>query len=186
MRRESCRTSAGGRTRLLEATPHDRGWPRARDVRALIIGGLRARAAANRRLSTTADIRLRVLLGVAIMMSAVAAGFLQEFATSSNVFATAHDTAASGWRELVAGLLMAAAATCAWRGRRRQSVTDSIPVRPGCNEGRSRRLPGWWPESGPTPRPAAPRRTGAGRRPGARERRRSAGRRSVRPAAAPG
>lgn len=104
---------------LHETTPPGRGWPQARDVRALIIGGLRARAAANRRLSTVADIRLGVLLGVAIMLCAVAAAFIDDFATSSAVLATAQDTAASGWRELLAGLLMTAAVTCAWRGRRR-------------------------------------------------------------------
>jgi hypothetical protein len=104
---------------LLEATPQGRDWPRARDVRALISGGLRARAAANRRLSTAADIRLGVLLGVAIVMSANAAGFLRDFATSSAAFATAQGTAASGWRELLAGVLLAAAVACAWLGRRR-------------------------------------------------------------------
>ena len=104
---------------LLETTLRGRGWPHARDARALIIGGLRARAAANRRLSTAADIRLAVLLGAAIWLYVLAAAFLWEFATSSAIFDTAHDTAASGWRELLAGLLIAAAATCAWRGRRR-------------------------------------------------------------------
>jgi hypothetical protein len=107
---------------LLETTPPGRGWPLARDVRALVIGGLRARAAANRRLNTAADIRLGVLLGVAIELSAFAAGFIQDFATSSAVLGTAHDTAASGWRELLAGVLIAAAVTCAWRGRRRLLV----------------------------------------------------------------
>jgi hypothetical protein len=104
---------------LLDTTPQGRGWPLARDVLALIIGGLRARGAANRRLSTAADIRLGVLLGVAIELSACAAGFLMDFVTSPAVLGTAHDTAASGWRELLAGLLTAAAVTCAWRGRRR-------------------------------------------------------------------
>ena len=107
---------------LLEATPQGRGWPRARDVRALITGGLRARAAANRRLSTAADIRLGVLLGVVWVLSAFAAGFLLDFATSPAGVATARETAASGWRELLAGVLIAAAVTCAWRGRRRLLV----------------------------------------------------------------
>src|ERR1700739_3484547 len=61
---------------LLEATPQGRAWPVARDVLALMIGGLRARAAANRRLTAAADIRLGVPLGVAIMMSTSAAAFL--------------------------------------------------------------------------------------------------------------
>jgi hypothetical protein len=104
---------------LLETTPQHRSWPLARDVVALIIGGLRARAAANRRLSTAADIRLGLLLGVVTLLSACATAFLMEFVTSSAVFATARDTAASGWRQLMVGLLTAAAVTCAWRGRRR-------------------------------------------------------------------
>jgi hypothetical protein len=107
---------------LLEAMPPGRGWPPARDVRALIIGGVRARAVANRRLSTAAGIRLGVLLGVAIELSLSAAGFLRDFVTSSAGFATARDTAASGWRELMAGLLIAAAVTLAWRGRSRMLV----------------------------------------------------------------
>ena len=60
-----------------------------------------------------------MLLGAAIWLYMLAAAFLWDFATSSAVFATAHDTAASGWRELLAGLLTAAAVACAWRGRRR-------------------------------------------------------------------
>jgi hypothetical protein len=110
---------------LLEAMPPGRGWPPARDVRALILGGLRARAAANRRLSTAADIRLGVLLGVAIELSLSAAGFLRDFLTSSAALDTARDTAASGRRELVAGLLIAAAVTCAWRGHRRLLVASA-------------------------------------------------------------
>lgn len=111
---------------LLEATPQGRGWPRARDVRALITGGLRARAAANRRLSTAADIRLGVLLGVAWVLSAFAVGFLLDFAISSAGVATARETAASGWWELLAGVLIAAAVTCAWRGRRRLLVACAL------------------------------------------------------------
>jgi hypothetical protein len=111
---------------LLEATPQGRGWPRARDVRALITGGLRARAAANRRLSTAADIRLGVLLGVASVLSAFAVGFLLDFAISSAGVATDRAAAASGWRELLAGVLIAAAVTCAWRGRRRLLVACAL------------------------------------------------------------
>jgi hypothetical protein len=50
----------------------------------------------------------------------VVAARLWLFVGSSAVLGTGHETAASGWRELVAGLLIAAAVTCAWRGRRRQ------------------------------------------------------------------
>ena len=113
---------------LLETTPQGRGWPLARDVVALIIGGLRARAAANRRLTTAADIRLGVLLGAEIELSMFAAGRLLAFVTSSAVLATRHETAASGWRELLVGLLIAAAVTCAWRGHRRLLVACAPPA----------------------------------------------------------
>jgi hypothetical protein len=59
---------------LLEATPTGRSWPLARDVRGLVMGGLRARAALNRRLTTAANLRIAVLVGVAayLAFSAVA------------------------------------------------------------------------------------------------------------------
>jgi hypothetical protein len=50
---------------LLEATPEGRDWPRPRDMRALAIGGLRARAALNRQRTTAANARVAVLVGVA-------------------------------------------------------------------------------------------------------------------------
>jgi hypothetical protein len=39
---------------LLETTPEGRAWPRPRDIRSLVVGGLSARAALNRR-NTTAS-----------------------------------------------------------------------------------------------------------------------------------
>jgi hypothetical protein len=50
---------------LLEATPAGRSWPLARDVRGLFMGGLRARAALNRRLTTAANLRIAALVAVA-------------------------------------------------------------------------------------------------------------------------
>ena len=59
---------------LLEATPAGRSWPLARDVRGLAMGGLRARAARNRRLTTAANLRIAALVGVTayLAFSAVA------------------------------------------------------------------------------------------------------------------
>jgi hypothetical protein len=59
---------------LLEATPVGRSWPVARDVRGLLMGGLRARAALNRRLTTAANLRIAALVGIAayLAFSAVA------------------------------------------------------------------------------------------------------------------
>jgi hypothetical protein len=61
---------------LLEATPAGRSFPSARDARALIAGGVRARAAVNRRLSTTANLRLALLLGPSIFLPFIVNGFL--------------------------------------------------------------------------------------------------------------
>jgi len=53
---------------LLETTPAGRTWPLARDCWALILGGLQARAAQNRRLSTRTNLRLATLLGCVIYL----------------------------------------------------------------------------------------------------------------------
>jgi hypothetical protein len=61
---------------LLEATPEGRRWPQARDARALIAGGVRARAAQNRRRTTAANVRISVLLGAAAFLWMSVAGYL--------------------------------------------------------------------------------------------------------------
>jgi hypothetical protein len=50
---------------LLEATLPGRSWPLPRDSCGLILGGLRARAALNRQLTTAANLRVALLAGVA-------------------------------------------------------------------------------------------------------------------------
>ena len=64
---------------LLEATPEGRRRPLLRDMRALIMGGLRARAAQNRRFTTAVNLRLAVLAGVCIYVGMAAAGDLDAF-----------------------------------------------------------------------------------------------------------
>jgi hypothetical protein len=54
---------------LLEATPGGLAYPSARDSRALIAGGLHARAARNRAPGTAASLRLALLLGTAMFLS---------------------------------------------------------------------------------------------------------------------
>lgn len=49
---------------LLDSTPAGRGWPPLRDVRALVLGGLHARAALSRQRTTSANLREAVLVGV--------------------------------------------------------------------------------------------------------------------------
>ena len=53
---------------LMEASPAGRRWPSLRDIRAMLIGGLRVRAGQQRRLSTPANLRLAGLLGVALAL----------------------------------------------------------------------------------------------------------------------
>jgi hypothetical protein len=54
---------------LLECAPPGQAWPRLREVVSLVVGGLRVRAAQNRRLSTPADLRLALILGLAIIVA---------------------------------------------------------------------------------------------------------------------
>ncbi len=60
---------------LLETTP-DRAWPRLQDVRALVAGGLKARAAQNRRISAAANLRVAVMAGSSLYLVMLAAEFL--------------------------------------------------------------------------------------------------------------
>jgi hypothetical protein len=100
---------------LLEATPAGRSFPSARDARALIAGGVRARGARNRRLSATANLRLALLLGLSIFL-----------AFNVNFFLAAREVGYRGvdWLAIAAGLLSVAAALAPWLGRR--TVTTAI------------------------------------------------------------
>jgi len=61
---------------LLETTPEDRKWPLPRDIRGLVIGALSARAALNGRNSTSASVRVAVLVGAAAYLAFAVAGRL--------------------------------------------------------------------------------------------------------------
>jgi hypothetical protein len=54
---------------LLEARQEGSRWPSFRDARSLVTGGLRARSAANRQLPFGTNLRLAVILGVALWLS---------------------------------------------------------------------------------------------------------------------
>lgn len=58
---------------LLDATPAGRSWPRARDIRSLVVGGRRTRATLNRRQTTAANLRIAVMVGAAAYLAFVAA-----------------------------------------------------------------------------------------------------------------
>jgi hypothetical protein len=97
---------------LLAAAPHGRTWPSLRDCGALILGGLRVRAGQNTRLTTTANLRLAVLFGVALCLATEVSGDLGVLASIG-----------MGWLHLaprpfvlvvVRGLVMLAAVGAAW------------------------------------------------------------------------
>lgn len=105
---------------LMEATPSRRQWPLVRDVRALVIGGLRARAAQNRGRGMAVNLRLTALLGVAIYLGLAAWGYLATTFVNAQLGGTWVLTyRSSGWPALLAGLLTAAAVILIWVGRSR-------------------------------------------------------------------
>jgi hypothetical protein len=109
---------------LLEATPAGRSWPLVRDVRGLITGGLRARAALNRRLTTAANLRVAVVAGAAIFLACIAANDVI-FA----VFAFTHRHGAwrlAEWPLLPVGALLGLAAALAWAGSRRSVLVAAV------------------------------------------------------------
>ncbi len=101
---------------LLEATPAGRSWPLARDVRALAVGGLRARAALNRRLTTTANLRIAVLVGAAAYLAFSAVAYLRVGVLILTGPNAAHRV---GWPALAVGVLVGVAVAMAWVSSRR-------------------------------------------------------------------
>jgi hypothetical protein len=100
---------------LLEATPAGRSFPSARDARALIAGGVRARAARNRRLTTTTNLRLALLLGLSI-------------ALAFNLLVTEIIPNRVDWLALATGLFGIAAALAPWLGRRTATTAIVLPA----------------------------------------------------------
>ena len=111
---------------LLEATPEGRKRPLIRDILALVVGGLKARAAQHRRLSTAANLRLAMLLGVAIYLGLAAAGYLDDFVYTGIRPLAAPLFGPSGWPALLAGLLLLAAVLAAWLGRRAAIMATAL------------------------------------------------------------
>jgi len=68
---------------LLEATPPGRSWPMPRDVRCLIAGGLRARAAQQRQFTTAGNLRVAALAGVAAYLAYGASSALGSYIRSA-------------------------------------------------------------------------------------------------------
>ncbi len=101
---------------LLEATPEGRKRPLLRDMRALIVGGFRARAAQNRHFTTAVNLRLAVLAGFCIYLAAAAAADLDTFFNSELDRGVL--VGRIGWPALVAGLLIGAVVALTWLARR--------------------------------------------------------------------
>jgi hypothetical protein len=89
---------------LLETTPKERTWPAPRDIRALVVSGLRARGAQNCALTTGASFRLAAVFGVAIYLS-----FYVNTAGYGLLFPK--------WSAIAANLLISATILAAWVGR---------------------------------------------------------------------
>jgi hypothetical protein len=96
---------------LLEASQPGQRWPSARDARALIMGGLRVRAAQDQRLTTGANLRLAAQLGAALTLLLLIAGNL-----TSAILIWAHIYAQNIGNGLwsVYGLLGLATVVAAW------------------------------------------------------------------------
>lgn len=92
---------------LLETTPNGRAWPRLRDVRALAMGGLRARAAQNRGLSAAANLRVAVMAGISMYMVVMAAQF-------TGIVVIDPGPLADEWPDVVVGLLVATTVLAVW------------------------------------------------------------------------
>jgi hypothetical protein len=65
---------------LLEATPQGRSWPHGRDVRGLLVGGMRARAEVNRQLSLRVSLRTAAYAGILAFLGFISVANLGGFA----------------------------------------------------------------------------------------------------------
>lgn len=109
---------------LLQATPPGQDWPQFRDARALVIAGLRARAAQNRRLTTIANVRTAALIGVVAYLGLSIGGCLSVLVLSELSFPGG--LILPSWAELVLAAFLSAAAVLAWVSRRRVLVLAGV------------------------------------------------------------
>ncbi len=103
---------------LLEATD-DRTWPRLRDSRALVIGGLKARAAENRHLTTAANLRIAVMAGVSFYLVLIAADYLGTWVIDPGPLRYE-------WRIMALGLLIVAAVLPVWLAPRLVAALSAL------------------------------------------------------------
>jgi hypothetical protein len=111
---------------LLEATPEGCAWPRPRDVRALAMGGLRARAAVNRQRTTAANVRVAVLVGVAAYLCLTVPGALATVIRYERGLGITQMFWAHVWPGYVLPVVVLAAGVITWVSRRRPVVLAAV------------------------------------------------------------
>lgn len=100
---------------LLESSQPGRSWPSARDSRALVMGGLRVRAAQDQRLTTAANLRLAAQLGAVLTLLTLVAGSLTAIFL---IWVHAYTLSTGVAQSPVCGLLGLAVVMAAWFGSR--------------------------------------------------------------------
>jgi len=100
---------------LLESSQPGRSWPSARDSRALVMGGLRVRAAQDQRLTTAANLRLAAQLGAVLTLLTLVAGSLTPIFL---IWVHAYTLSTGVAQSSVCGLLGLAVVVAAWFGSR--------------------------------------------------------------------
>jgi hypothetical protein len=103
---------------LMAAARHDRTWPTFRDMRTLVLSGLRLRAEQDHRLSLPANLRLATMLGIALFLAFNSAPMLIE----TQVGSSAATTSSVEWASVLVGPIPMAVVVAAFYIRRRQAV----------------------------------------------------------------
>jgi hypothetical protein len=107
---------------LLETTPQGRTWPLSRDVRALLVGGLRTRLAPKRRLTVRTNLRTAVSAGLAAYLGAITVETISDFTRGAVAEGWSRELRFFGWPPLIATALIAAAVILAVADGRRVAV----------------------------------------------------------------
>jgi hypothetical protein len=114
---------------LLEATTTGHVWPPLRDLRSLIAGGIRARAAHNRERTTAANLRVAALAGIAAYLAFSATAQLRLFVRYQVDLGWGSQFSPYPW-PLAAGLiLMLVTVALVWlSGRRSVVLCGALPA----------------------------------------------------------
>jgi hypothetical protein len=102
---------------LLEATPDGRTWPQARDVHALVVGGLKARGAQNCQRTVGVNVRVAVMAGLALYASLWVASYL-DGVVQGLMLTSVHIPGWTIWSAAVTALLAGATVALAWTAPR--------------------------------------------------------------------